>query len=134
MCKDKWNSFNFDYKKIYDYHKGTGNHTCFWDLVFEEKERYHLPHPFYQEFYDQIEVFQGERNVTTPLHSIDINVKGDKIHKLAHAQETQERMKILNRKECKRLSRSTNSKCSWGAKKSKCYGFVSRRHKVVDRQ
>ncbi len=59
--------------------------------MFEKKERYHLPHPSYRKFYDQIEVFQGERNVTIPLHSIDINVKGDRICKPTHAQETQDK-------------------------------------------
>jgi superoxide dismutase len=33
MCKDKWNSLNFDFKKLSYYQKGTGNHTYFWDLL-----------------------------------------------------------------------------------------------------
>jgi hypothetical protein len=46
MCKDKWNAFNFKYKKLADYHKGIGNHTNLWELFFEEKERFHLPFHF----------------------------------------------------------------------------------------
>lgn len=29
MCKDKWNSIHNNYKKIYNYHKGTGNNTSY---------------------------------------------------------------------------------------------------------
>jgi hypothetical protein len=90
MCKDKWNSFNFDYKKIVDYHKGTNNHTCFWDLVVEEKDKYHLPHQLCQQFYDLIKEFQGEKNVIAPLHSKDINVTNDEIYRLAPTQVAHE--------------------------------------------
>ncbi len=38
MCKDKWNSLNFNYKKLAYYHKRTCNRTNFYDLMFEEKE------------------------------------------------------------------------------------------------
>ncbi len=27
MCKNKWNCFNGNFKRIYDYHKGNGNNT-----------------------------------------------------------------------------------------------------------
>lgn len=27
MCKEKWNSLNFNFKKLIDYHSGIGNHT-----------------------------------------------------------------------------------------------------------
>jgi hypothetical protein len=37
MCKDEWNSLNFDFKKLSYYHKGTSNHTYFWDLLFADK-------------------------------------------------------------------------------------------------
>jgi superoxide dismutase len=79
MCKDKWNSFNSNYKKILNYHKGIRNHTCFWDLVSKEKERHHLPCQFNLKIYDQIELFQGKSSVTIPLHSKDINIDGDEI-------------------------------------------------------
>lgn len=38
MCKDKWNYLNFNLKKLVDYRKGTSNHSCFWNLKYEEKE------------------------------------------------------------------------------------------------
>ncbi len=38
MCKDKWNAFNSNYKKFVNYHKGTRNHTSFWELYFEKKK------------------------------------------------------------------------------------------------
>jgi hypothetical protein len=47
MCKNKWNIFNSDYKKITKYHKWNGIYICFWDLILcEEKKRFHLPHQF----------------------------------------------------------------------------------------
>jgi len=58
--------------------------------VVEEKDRYHLPRQLCQKFYDLIEEFQGERYVTAPLHSKDINLKSDKICKLALAQVAHE--------------------------------------------
>jgi hypothetical protein len=42
MCKEKWNSLNFDFKKSIDYHRGIGNHTTFQDLSYEENEHFHL--------------------------------------------------------------------------------------------
>jgi hypothetical protein len=70
--------------------KGFETILVFWDLVFKEKERYHLPHQFNQNFYDQIEKFQGERSVTSPLHSKDINIDGDEICKPTITQVAQE--------------------------------------------
>jgi hypothetical protein len=90
MCKDKWNSFNFDYKKIVDYHKGTNNHTHFWDFVVEKKDKYHLPRQLCRNFYDLIKEFQGERNVTISLHFKNINVKSDEICILTLAQVAHE--------------------------------------------
>lgn len=88
-AKNKRNFLNFDYKKIVNYHKGIKNHTCFWDLLFEEKEMYHLPCQFNKEIYESIESFQGNKSVIIPLHTKDINVEGDRIHGLALAKETQ---------------------------------------------
>lgn len=80
MCKDKCNSLNSNYIKLADYHKKNRSHTYFWDLSFDEKEIFHLLCQFNIEFYELIEAFEGERNVTTPLHVRDDNVKNDKIH------------------------------------------------------
>jgi hypothetical protein len=57
MCKDKWNSLNSYNKKIANYHKGTRSHTCFWDLSFDEKEKFHLSCQFNRKFYELIETF-----------------------------------------------------------------------------
>jgi hypothetical protein len=47
MCKNKWNTLNFDYKKITNYHKWNGIYMCFWDLILcEEKKKFHLLHQF----------------------------------------------------------------------------------------
>ncbi len=46
MCKDEWNAFNSNDKKLANYHKGTKNHTSFWELYFEKKERFHLLHQY----------------------------------------------------------------------------------------
>ncbi len=35
-CEDKWNCFNGDFKRIYDYHKGNGNNTSYQDQSIEE--------------------------------------------------------------------------------------------------
>jgi len=80
MCKDKWNSFNSNFKKIADNCEGTSNHTCFWDLKYE-KECYHLPCQYTREYYELIEIFQGEKNVNVLLYTEDVNAKGDDIYK-----------------------------------------------------
>jgi len=55
MRKEKWNSLNFNFKKLIDYHRGIGNHTSLWDLSYEEKEHFHLHYWFNKKFYDLIE-------------------------------------------------------------------------------
>jgi hypothetical protein len=57
---------------------------------------YHLSHQFCRNFYDLIEEHQGERNMTTPLHSRDINVKGDKICKSTHTQVAHVTQETMN--------------------------------------
>jgi hypothetical protein len=61
MCKDKWNSLNFDFKKLSYYHKGTSNHTYFWEFLFADKERFHLPCQLNKKYYEAIEAFMGRR-------------------------------------------------------------------------
>jgi hypothetical protein len=34
---DKWNKLNSNYNKLYNYHKGTKNHTSFWELAKKKK-------------------------------------------------------------------------------------------------
>ncbi len=95
MCKDKWNTLNSNCTKIAYYHKGTGMHTCFWDLMFKEKERFHLLCVFNREYYESIDVFQGEKVINVPIHVKDVNAKGDVVYK-PFAQETQDENEDFN--------------------------------------
>jgi hypothetical protein len=56
-CKDKWNGINSNYKKIVDYHKGTGHNTYFWELLIDERDNLHFPKQFNHEYYEAIYVF-----------------------------------------------------------------------------
>lgn len=53
-CKDKWNDINSNYKKIVDYHKGTGHNTYFWELLIDECDNLHFPKQFNHEYYEAI--------------------------------------------------------------------------------
>jgi hypothetical protein len=61
MCKNKWNGFNSDYKKVTDYHVETNRHIPFWDFTIKECDYHRLLKQFNQEFYDVIQAFHGER-------------------------------------------------------------------------
>ncbi len=80
---------NLDYKKLADYHIGTRNHTSFWGLSFEKKERFHLPLHFNQKCYNAIEAFQGENIIYVPFHMRDVNVKGNGVYRPL-VEETQD--------------------------------------------
>ncbi len=80
MRKDKWNLLNLDFKKLSYYHTSISNHLSFWDFSFENKERLHLLHQFNKEYYEAIDAFMGEKIVTAPLHSKDVNAKRDKTY------------------------------------------------------
>lgn len=77
MCKDKWNGLNGDYRKVADYGKSTENHTSFWDLNNEDKDKFGLPGVFHSNFFDAIEAFQGERIINMPLHLRDSQLLDD---------------------------------------------------------
>jgi hypothetical protein len=32
MCKGKWNGLNFDFKTLFDYHKGIGHNNLYQEL------------------------------------------------------------------------------------------------------
>jgi hypothetical protein len=85
MCKDNWNSLNSNYNKLINYYKGIRNHIYFWDLSFDKKKNVQLLCQFNRKFYKLIEAFQGERNVTMPLHVRDVNVKNHGLPGLVHA-------------------------------------------------
>ncbi len=72
MCKDKWNGISLDFKKFFDYHKGTEHHTLYWELTTYECDNSHLPCSLNRKSYDAIEAFQGECIINTPLHVKDL--------------------------------------------------------------
>jgi hypothetical protein len=49
-----------------------------------------LPHQFNKEYYEAIEAFMGEKTIATPLHTKDVNAKGDKTYS-PPAQERDEK-------------------------------------------
>ncbi len=57
MCKDEWNRFNFDYKKLSSYHKGTRDHISFWGMTVEECDKHHLSCQFNKKINETIEIF-----------------------------------------------------------------------------
>ncbi len=58
-CEDKWNCFNGDFKRIYDYHKGNGHNIFYYDQSTEEREKFHLSKLFIKDYYHEIETFQA---------------------------------------------------------------------------
>ncbi len=64
--------------------------------------------------------------MTTPLHSININVEGDRICKSAPTQVALETQDDNDDVELQK-----NANCFWGAKRCKYHGFVSRRHIIA---
>ncbi len=75
MCKDKWNGLNFDYKKIFDYHVKTNNHTIFYDLTIKEHNYHQLSKFFNQKLYYAIQAFQGDMMINAIGHVRDICIK-----------------------------------------------------------
>ncbi len=53
MCKDKCNKFNFDYKKLSNYHKGTKNRTSFCRKMWQAS----FILPIQQKINETIEIF-----------------------------------------------------------------------------
>jgi len=39
MCKNKWNGINLDFKKLSNFHKGTGHHTSYWKLTTDNHDK-----------------------------------------------------------------------------------------------
>jgi hypothetical protein len=78
MCKNNWNSLNFDYKNLANFHRRTCNHVSFWELSFEKKRKIHLPHQFNKKCYELIKAFQREKAFNAHVHTKDGNIKGDR--------------------------------------------------------
>lgn len=72
MCKDKWNYINGNYKKIFDYHKGIGRNTSYWDLTMEKQNILHFSKHFNEDCYIAIDVLQGGKNINAPIHLKDM--------------------------------------------------------------
>jgi hypothetical protein len=54
-CKYKWQTLLSYYKKIVDFHSGTGvNEEEYWGLTFAERKSLELPRSFYDEVYHQM--------------------------------------------------------------------------------
>jgi len=80
MGKDKWNCNNGNHKKIFDYYKGIGHNTSYWELVMEKWDKLHLPKWFNEDCYNVIEVFHGDRNINAPIHLKDLQIESDGIY------------------------------------------------------
>jgi superoxide dismutase len=63
MCKDKWNGFNSDYKKLSNYHKGTRNHTSFWEMTTKKCDKHYLSCQFNKKINETILSFMGRRSL-----------------------------------------------------------------------
>ncbi len=80
MCKDKLNCINGDYKRIYDYHKGTCHNTSYQHLSMEKHNKFNLPKQFNDDCHDVIQTFQGEKNINFSIYVVDLNAQGDGIY------------------------------------------------------
>jgi hypothetical protein len=41
MWKYKWNHINGNYKSFFDYHKGIGHQTSYWEMSIDEQDKFH---------------------------------------------------------------------------------------------
>ncbi len=87
-AKDKWNCINGDYKRMFDYHKGTSHNTSWWDLSSKEPNKFHFLKQFNEKCYKVIQAFQRERNINVAIHVRDLNAQGDGIY--VHQNKEQE--------------------------------------------
>ncbi len=78
ICKDKYNSLNFDYKKVLDYQVGTNHHTSLWVLFIKNCNQHHFLRQL--EFYNAIQPFQKKETINTLGYVIDGQAKGNAIY------------------------------------------------------
>ncbi len=52
----------------------------YWDLTLEERDRFHLPKQYNEDYYNVIEAFQGERRINVPIHVRDLQAEGDGVY------------------------------------------------------
>lgn len=90
----EWNQFGF--QKVFDYHKGTEQHTLYWELTTDKCDNYHSPWSFNRKYYDAIEAFHGECIINTPLHVRDLYTEGDGNYMTTiHETDTQEQQNSM---------------------------------------
>ena len=72
-CKHKWTSTMSDFKRIADYHKGTGrNEEEYYLMTFGDRRKENLPRSFYKEVYSSMYEFFQSRPMMNPPHSRDL--------------------------------------------------------------
>ena len=91
-CKDKWGILIADYKRIYDFHKGTGiNEEKYWSMSVPERIEENLPRHFLKENYDAIDDWYHIRPIINPPHVRDLSQPGDNVYSRATINPTSER-------------------------------------------
>lgn len=72
-CKHKWQSVMSDFKRIADYHKGTGrNEEESFLINFADRRKQNLPRSFFKEVYTSMYEFFITRPMMNPPHSRDL--------------------------------------------------------------
>jgi hypothetical protein len=72
-CKYKWQMLLSDYKKIADFHSGTGmNEEEYWGLTFADKKSVGLPRTFFEEVYGRMHSWLRHQATMNPPHVQDL--------------------------------------------------------------
>ncbi|KAL3688750.1 hypothetical protein R1sor_015059 [Riccia sorocarpa] len=66
QLKNKWNNLLSEHRKVREYNSKTGN-PPFWTLSREKRKEKRLPVEFLEEWFDLLELSQGDRHVNTPV-------------------------------------------------------------------
>lgn len=72
-CKHKWTSTMADFKRIADYHKGTGrNAEEYFLITYADRRKENLPRSFFKEVYANMYEFFMSRPIMNPPHHRDL--------------------------------------------------------------
>ena len=83
-CKDKWGILIADYKRIHDFHKGTGiNEEKYWSMGVPERIEENMPRHFLKENHDAIDAWYHIRPIINPPHVRDLSQPGDNVYSRA---------------------------------------------------
>ena len=83
-CKDKWGIFIADYKRIHDFHKGTGTFIKkYWSMGVPERIEENLPRHFLKENHDASDARYHIRPIINPPHVRDLSQPGDNVYSRA---------------------------------------------------